>query len=452
MLNLVRVSFNLLTALDRLRWNREKLRRYQDKHLRSIVTYTYNNVLFYRRLFKDVKISPSDIQTVDDLCKIPITRKSDMKRQPAANLVSKEFAVSTLKVIRTGGSTGEPFSVYISPSEDDWRKAIYMRANVCCGQKPRDRWIAILDAERAADTSTFQHYVGIFAKKIVPVVWSRKTQLEAVQNFNPDILDGFSSALWLLAKEAQLTGTNGIHPRIVFGSGELISQSLKEYLEKCFGAPYYDQFGCTEIDRSAWQCSERHGYHMDVDSVIMEFVDKNGEEVGCGERGEIVYTSLFNCAMPIIRYGVRDIGVPIDDMCPCGNKLPLMKVVEGRSNSFLVFPHGHIISPMSFIETLKAFCYVNEIDQYRVLQKKEDLIEIWVKKTNENVDEGLLEERLIKNIHEGLPKVENVDLSEVQFKVKFVQELPKIGGGKLNVVISDVQLSDQNQQQSFGPT
>lgn len=449
--NLSRVTYNLLRAMGRLNWKKEKLREYQDKHVKEIVAYAYDNVAFYRHLLKSNGISPSDIQGVADLDKVPIVRKSDMKRRRAVELVSREFALRNLKGIQTGGSTGEPFSIYISPEEDDWRKAIYMRANVCCGQKPRDRWIAILDAERANDTSTLQHYIGIFAKTVIPVVWSKKAQLKAVEDFKPDVLDGFSSALWLLAREANLAGTNRIHPRIVFGSGELISQSQRQYLEKSFEAPYYDQFGCTEIDRSAWQCTERHGYHMDVDSVVIQFVDKNGEEVGPGERGEIVYTSLFNHAMPLIRYGMKDIGIPMDDMCPCGKKLPLMKVIEGRSNSFLVFPDGHIVSPMSFIETLKAFRYLDEVEQYRVLQKKKDLIEIWVKKVNNAVDERNLKKRLVSNIQEGLPKVENVDLSQVRFEIKFVEKLPTLGRGKLNVIMSDVQLSDQNLAQSDRP-
>jgi phenylacetate-CoA ligase len=131
-------------------------------------------------------------------------------------------------------------------------------------------------------------------------------------------------------------------------------------------------------------------------------------------------------------------GVPINDECVCGRKLPLMKDVEGRSNSFLVFPDGHVVSPMSFIETLKAFSLVREIDQYRVVQQREDLIEIYVKKAKDHVDEKEISEWLVSNVLQGLPKVEKVDLSKVTFEVKFVNSLPMTGRGKHNVVISHV--------------
>jgi len=436
--NLPRISLYILEAMGRLRWDRERLKDYQEKRLREVVQYAYAHVPFYHRFFNMAGVAPSDIKCVDDLRKLPVVRKSDMKKEPYRNLISTEFARTPLKAERTGGSTGEPFTVYIRGKEDDWRKAIYLRANISCGQRPSDSWVAVLDAERSSDAVYFQHVIGVFAKKIVPVTWSREKQLDAVEKLKPEVLDGFPSALWLMAREMELKDRKLIKPRILFGSGELTTASERKYSERIFGAPYYDQFGCTEIDRSAWQCPEKEGYHIDVDSVIMQFVDKNGDDVGNGERGEVVYTSLFNHAMPFIRYGTNDVGVRLDGNCACGRNLPLMSVAEGRNNSFLVFPDGHIVSPMSFIETLKAFVLVKEIEQYRVVQDRKDMVEILVKKAHEGVDEERIRAWLLTNILRDLPKVENVDLSGVKFEVEFVDDLPSTRTGKLNVVTSKV--------------
>lgn len=443
--NFARLSYYLLAAMRRLNWDSRKLREYQNKRLRKVVRNAFDNVPLYRRLYKEAGVSPSDVRTVEDLNKLPIITKTAMKKTPVADLISKEFDIGQLKVLRTGGSTGQPFSVYVSKKEDDWRKSIYMRANISCGQRPRDRWLAVVIAEQAADTTSLQRIIGVYAQTVVPVVWNRSSQLEFIRKGKPDVLDGFSGALWLLAKEAELRDVRSIRPRIIFGSGELIDRSSRTYLERVFDAPFYDQFGCTEIDRSAWQCTDLSGYHMDVDSAIMQFVDEKGQEVGLGEKGEIVYTSLFNYAMPFVRYNVKDVGVPIGDECSCGRKLPLMKVVEGRANSFLVFPDDRVVVPMSFIETLQAFRYVKEIDQYRVVQKKRDLVEILIKKAYSSVDEESLRKSLLSNLCEGLPKVENVDVSKVRFEVKFVDDLPLTERGKLNVVVSYVQSDSTNK-------
>lgn len=438
MANLARISYYLFWATRRLNWSRDKLEKYKNKQLRKVVKYAFENVRFYHDLFKVSGIYLEDIRNTHDLNKLPIIRKKKMRQHGRDDLISKDFKDQKLKSLTTGGSTGEPFSVYICGKEDDWRKAIYLRANIICGQRPRDRWVAIDVAERAIETSFLNRLFGVFIREVVPVTWDRHSQLQAIAKLDPDILDGFSGVMWLLAKEAEAKNIEAIHPRIIFGTGDLIDKASKNYLEKVFNAPYYDQFGCAEVDRTAWQCPERLGYHIDEDSVIMQFVDKNGEEVAPGERGEVVYTSLFNYAMPFIRYGTMDIGVPMDEECPCGRKLPLMKVVEGRSNSFLVFPDGHVVAPMSFIEILKAFTLAEEIDQYRVIQKRKDFVEIYVKKTKEDVDEEKIRSWLLTNILDDLPKVEKVDLSEVIFEVKFVDEFPLSGRGKLNVVVSHV--------------
>jgi len=438
--NIARISYYLLAGINRLNWSRQRLEKYQNKKLRNVVKYAYNNVQFYHQLFRASNVNPSDIKTISDLSKLPVVRKKEMRKRERTNLISKEFSNAKLKRLSTGGSTGEPFSIYVCGKEDDWRKAIYLRAHISCGLRPRDRWVALDAVERAAENTRLQNIIGIFSRKVIPVNLDKMLQLEAITRLNPNVLDGAcsSGALWLLAKEAEERGVHSIRPRVIFGTGDLIDRPSRNFIEKVFDAPYYDQFGTTEVDRTAWQCQERIHYHMDVDSVVMQFIDEDGQEVAPGERGEIVFTSLFSYAMPFIRYGTLDIGVPVEDECTCERTLPLMKVVEGRSNSFLTFPDGHVIAPMSFIETLKAYELSKEIDQYRVVQKRKNLVELYVKKTNDEVDEETIRNRLIANILEGLTTAEKVDLSDVRFDVRFVDEIPLTTRGKLKVVVSEV--------------
>ena len=438
MANFVRLTYYLLSALRRVSWNKERLREYQNRRLRAVVRNAYHNVPFYHRLYKEAGVEPSDIMTVDDLKKLPIVDKTTLKRTPISDLVSNQYNPRDLKTISTGGSTGQPFSICVNSREDAWRKSVYMRANISCGQRPRDRWIALVEADQAKETTGLQKRFGIFAQNIIPVASDREAQLRILEHSRPDILDGFSGMLWLIAKEMDHRGMNQLHPKIIFGTGELFPESSRRYVERVFGGPYHDQFGCTEMDRTAWQCPLQEGYHMDTDSAYMQFVDDCGEEIAIGEEGEIVYTSLYAYAMPFIRYNVKDVGVPISDECSCGRRLPLMKVLEGRSNSFLVLPNDRLVAPMSFIEALQAFNFVKEIDRYKVVQNKKDSISILVKKTSKDVDEKGLANALLSNIRVGLPKMAGVDISEVNLEVKFVDDIPLTARGKLNVVVSNV--------------
>jgi phenylacetate-CoA ligase len=433
MVNFVRLMYYLSSAMRRLYWDRDKLRRYQEKRLRAVVKYAYDNVQFYNEKFKKAGIKPDDIKSLQDLSKIPITSKSELRRVRPQRLVSSEFELGKLKVVRTSGSTGEPFQIYICGAEDDWRKAIYMRANISCGQRPRDRWVVITGPHHFHDTTNIQRRLGIFAQRCVSVFADVDQQVSFVMQQNPDILDGYSGSLFLLAQEFKKRGLK-VNPRIIFGTAELIDDWARRFIEDVFDAPYYDQFGCAEVDRSAWECPEKVGYHMDVDSVITQFVDADGEEVSAGEKGEVVYTSLFNYAMPLIRYAVGDVGQPSDEVCPCGRVLPLMKVVEGKKDSFIFLSGRRIISPRAFVIAMRMFKWYSYVEQFRIIQKSLNQF-VFLIKAKGAVDESIMAEDLARHFRITF----NMD-DDVSFDVRFVDEMPLGKSGKLSSVISEVKL------------
>ncbi len=254
-----------------------------------------------------------------------------------------------------------------------------------------------------------------------------------VEKIEPDVIDGYSGSILLFAQEVKRKGLDKIRPRIVFGTADLIDPGSRRLIEEVFEAPYYDQFGCAELDRTAWQCPEKIHYHIDADSVIMEFVDSDGKAVAPGERGEILYTSLFNYAQPLIRYAVGDVGVPIEGECPCGRKLPLMKIVEGRSDSFLVLPDGRKLSPMTFWTLMRLFRFTDHIFKFKFIQKQFEVIEVHVKRKDTSIKEDYLKKKLLEHIGKCLHIGET---AFTVFDVQFVEEIPLDKSGKLRSVVS----------------
>lgn len=434
MINLFRVVYFLGIANRRLHWPREKLKRFQDKRIRQVVRNAYNSVPFYNRFFRENNIDLEEIRGIEDLSKLPILRKDEFKQQNPRDIVSDNYDLAELKKVRTSGSTGKPFEIYIDNKEDSWRKAIYMRANISCGQKLRDKWLVMTSPHHFNDTTGIQRKLGIYAQTCISLFESTDNKISQITALKPDILDGYSGSLVLLAKEVKRRGVKSVDPRVMFGSAESIDLHSRRFLEKVFDAPFYDQYGAAEVDRSAWQCLERDEYHMDADSVITEFVDKNGEPVGNGEKGEVVYTSLFNFAMPFIRYGIGDIGIPSENECSCGITLPLMKGIEGRKDSFLTLPGNRIISPMIFNFAFCSFKYYNDVNQYRVKQRKTDLFEVDIEMSKGSFVEKEVENEFKKHIKNFIDFSED----EVRFDVSFVKEMPMLSTGKLMSVTSDV--------------
>jgi len=430
----MRIMYYLVAAQRRLYWHKDKLRRFQEKRLRSVVNYAYRFVPFYHEKFKEANILPSEIRTLEDLSKLPIVKKDEVRIEDPRRLISVQFEPEKLKVVRTSGSTGKPFRVYLTGAEDDWRKAIYMRANISCGQKPRDRWVAITAPHHFGDTTSMQQRLGIFARVNISVFSGLDSHIQLVSEAKPDVLDGYSGSLLLLAREIERRGLKTVSPRMVFGTAELIDDASVRFIESVFRAPFYDQFGCVEVDRTAWQCPEKVGYHMDVDSVITQFVDSEGNEVSPGERGEIAYTSLFNYSMPLIRYSVGDVGQYRSDECPCGRVLPLMKVLEGRKDSFIVLPNHQLLSPRTFTVAMSMFGRYKDIEEFRIIQRKLDYIELFVKTRKDYEEQQVFERELTAHFQKML----DLDRLGVSISVTFVDEIPLSKTGKLSAVISEV--------------
>lgn len=433
MVNLVKLLYFLNKANKRLHWSRAELKRYQDKKLRSIVKYAYENVPFYHVLYKYHGVDVNNITRIEDLEKLPIVKKEVFKKQEPRRLVSSQYQLEALKKVRTSGSTGTPFIVYINSTEDAWRKAIYMRANIACGQKARDRWVVLTAPTHFKDTTSLQRRLGIYAQNCISLFEPTSTKLQQISDAKPDIIDGYSGSVAILAKEAKKRNITSIKPHLVFGNAEYIDQQSRSVIEEVFDAPYCDQFGCAEIDRSAWQCLERQSYHMDVDSVIAEFIGKDGFPVAADEQGTVTYTSLFNYAMPFIRYSIGDVGVPSNDTCPCGRSLPLMKIVLGRKDAFLKLPGDKILSPMVFNYAISTFPYYQDIDQYQIHQKKIDDIDVNLKIGNFSIPK----ERMAIEFTNHFKKFLELP-SEIRLNVAFLEEIPLSKTGKLRSVWSDV--------------
>jgi phenylacetate-CoA ligase len=431
LVNYLRAAYQLYSIKRHLHWDQKKLLEYQTVELKRVINNAYNHVPFWRQRFREKGLSPGDIKTVEDLNKLPIINKNEFRKN-VSQMVSTRFDRNKLKKVFTSGSTGKPLTLYLSPVEDEFRKARHLRANVFCGQRMRDNWVVITSPRRFEKGLGLSRLLKIYSMNTLSVYESPSKQLDSVEKLKPDVIEGYSSSLYLLAREIERQGVESIKPRIMFSGAELIDYSYRQLIEKVFGAPLYDQYATVEFERMAWQCPDKTGYHIDADALIIQFVDKDGEEVSPGERGEVVCTSLFNYAMPLIRYAVGDVGVGSgEEECSCGVSFPLMKMLEGRSDSIIYLSDGRPISPIAFIYAMQLFRSFEFIEQWRIVQEKQDSLRIDIEKIDTDIDERSMKIELVEHIRRVL------NLSpEIQVEVHFVDEIPVDKSGKLMKVVS----------------
>jgi len=432
--NYFRAAYYLTCLLRHTHWKRERLLNHQNKKIREIVRYAFDNVPFYHEKFLQLGIKPEDVKTVEDLNKLPIIRREELQHNNE-KLISKQFDVQELKVVSTSGSTGKPLFTYLSGREDAFRKAKLLRPHIVCGQKMRDKWVVIGPPWQSGEVTRLQKFLDFYVPISVSVFDDAVTQAQNIEKLKPDVVDGYSNSLVLMAKEMEKKGMKTITPKFIMGGAELIDMPSRKFLEEVFSAPFYDQYASEELQMVAWQCPEKQGYHIDADSVIMQIVDEEGEEASLGEKGEIVCTSLFNYAMPFIRYALGDVGVAAEESgCLCGITFPLMEVIEGRKDSVVVLPDGRKVPALVFGWIMEFYKFYRNIYQYRIVQSKVDFLRVLIKRKSDDVKEGVMEAELLRHMRKML----GISGSEVTIEIGFVKEIPRDRSGKLRKVISEV--------------
>lgn len=424
----LRTLWNLY-RLRKNQWLRTpELQKLQKKKLRAIIKHAYENVEFYHKKFDAHGLKPDDIRTVNDLQKLPITRRSDIRKFFPEGFVASNVSFEKCQKHTTSGSMGIPVTVICDKKCEDFRAALFGRPFLECGLKYRDKMVRITDMENW--TRHWYELFGIMRKVCICPTTPVKNKIPMLEQYNPDAIYGHSSYIFILAKEIQETDVKTISPRIVIGTSELLSKKMRNLIESTFQVKMFDFYGSIEVERLAWECEEHMGYHMDIDAQVLEFV-KNGENVSSGEWGKVIVTCLYNYAMPLIRYEIGDIGVTTDERCSCGRGLPLMKSVEGRANNFFIRPDGLLISPMAIIIEMD---YILEIAQFRTIQEKKDKVVVEVVK-----GKGFSE----KTIHEVQKRIGKIMGEGVSIEPVVVEHIPRGRSGKIQVVSSRIGLSEQ---------
>jgi phenylacetate-CoA ligase len=418
-------TFRLLMQARRNQWLKpSELKELQAKRLRAMIKHAYKNTTYYNRKFKKAGVTPDDIKSSNDLIKIPVTTKDDVRKYGLTEMTSCGLDISRCRIVPTSGSSGTPMRIVYDQKADDFSKAINLRSMMENGMRFTDRTVNLGDMRTAKKPLWFQK-LGILNLQTIDIFDDVDKEVKNLLKINPETMIGYASQLRLLSEHKLKHGLKELRPNTIFATAEILDPDTRRTINTAFDLEVIDLFGCIEVNRTAWECQEHCGYHMDVDSVIMELID-DGECVSAGERGEVIYTSLYNHAMPLIRYQVGDVAIPTDETCPCGRGLPLLKGVEGRKDDFIRLPSGKAISPITMHLIIK---HTPEIVECQVIQ--ESLGKICVDLVATKKFKDVQSERLIHEIKQVLN-------GEVSVDINIVDTIQRGPNGKMRMVISKV--------------
>lgn len=420
-------SFLILRKIRKNQWlKKSELDKIQLKNLRAMIKHAYKNTEFYHHKFKAAGIYPNDINSLDDFSKIPFTTKDELRKYSTSTFLAHGTNLNNCIIRETSGSTGIPTKVVYDEVANDFSKAVNLRSHIENGLKIRTKWAVFGDPHHFPKKKLFQH-LNIYNPEYISIFDNIDKQIDDLKEINPELIGGYSSSIRLLADAVDKGNIQEINPKIVIGTSELLDKETRKYINSVFDVKMIDHYGCVELNRTAWECQEHSGYHMDIDSVVIEFI-KEMENVSNGEKGEITYTGLYNYAMPLIRYKIGDIGIPSEDICPCGRSFPLIKSIEGRKDSFMITQDGRTFSPIIWTLIMRR---IPGIKQFKAIQEKKNLVKILV------VKNGNFSQNTVMNIESRVKEVMGSNLKVI---VDIVESIPKDKSGKIRSVESKVKL------------
>ncbi len=395
----------------------------QLRRLKHLVARVYKTVKPYRRKMDEAGVKPEDIQSLDDLRKLPFTAKEDLRNNYPFGL----FTVSMEEVVRvhaSSGTTGKPTVVgYTSKDIDTWA-GIMARALCCAGATKEDM------VQNAYGYGLFTgglgaHYgIERLGATVIPVSGGNsKRQINIMKDFRSTVLLSTPSYALNLADamDSMDIAPASLSLRVGIFGAEPWSENMREEVEKKLNLKAVDIYGLSEVmgPGVAQECLlADKGMHIFEDHFLPEIIDPDsGEVLPPGEQGELVFTTLTKEAFPIIRYRTKDISRLIYDQCECGRTLVRMEKVTGRTDDMLII-RGVNVFPSQVEHVLMGIEGVEP--HYQIVVEREgnlDTMSVQVE-----VSEGLFSDEI--RVLENLTKKIQADVKSllgVTCKVKLVE-------------------------------
>ncbi len=410
---------------DLERRSRAAMTRWQVQRLREQLRHAETHSPFYRRKFKAAGVKPARLPGLEDLRHLPFTTKDELKenqatRPPWGDLLAVPLA-DVLRVHLTSATTGRPLAFL--DTREDWYGFYhsYARSLHAYGVRKTDMVMAAFSYG-----PWIGYWSGFYAAQDLGCLvfpaggLSTDQRLDALLNYPITVLGCTPSYALFLAEQAAKKGLDlakDTKVRITWHTGEPGASipATRARIEAAFGAKAYDLPGLTEIAAWGFECDARSGLtHVHEDYCYPEVLDEQDRPVGPGGRGELVFTSLYRKAMPLVRYRTRDVVEVADRKCPCGRTLTAFEGGVLARLDDMKKVRGIIVYPRRVEELVRPHAAVDEFQI--VFRRREGLDEVLVRidpSPSLSLEErARLSDRLAESLRTGLGLRAGVEITE----------------------------------------
>jgi len=409
--------------------NGNDLLQFHEKYLKKIIYHAYKNVPYYQDIFNSIGIVDNQTVNLSKFHEIPILTK-ELLMEHQRELISKDYMNRKWYNNSSGGSTGEPTKFIQDLSYDKWRNTtnkFYYQDILGIDEinvKKIELWGSTKDIFDGK--VSVRNKINDWLKNIIVLNCFKMTEkdmesyIKTINTYKPDIIRGYTSALFELAKFAERNNLKIYKPSKLISAAEILTNEMRGKIEIIFGTKVFDYYGSREIASIAGEC--KNGFiHIFSFNNFIEIIDRDDIPVLEGQDGRVIVTNLHNYSMPFIRYELGDMAVLGPKKCSCGSVLPCIKKISGRLEEQFIKKDGTIVLGNFFIHLIGVLYNNGFIRKFQIIQEDYDKI------------------RILAVINEILPEYEK---NEIEQKIRvqmgsdckiiwnFVDDIPKTPSGK----------------------
>ena len=395
----------------------QDIKKFQEEKLQDLLQYLEAHSPFYQKLFKENNIQISDIQTLEDLQKIPTTSKNDIQQNN-----EDFFCVPQNQIIdysTTSGTLGDP--VTFGLSEKDMERIAYNEAVSlsCAGISKADvvQMITTIDKRFIAGLAYLLGLRKMGASVIRMGPGIPELQWDSIFRYQPKYLITVPSFLLKMIDYAEKNGIDYKNSSVL--GAVCIGESIKNQdftdnilslkIKEMWNIKLFSTYASTEMSTAFTECEFQIGGHQHPELIITEILDDNENPVEDGESGELTITTLGVEALPLLRFKTGDLVKAHYEPCECGRNTMRLGPVVGRKQQMIKYK-GTTLYPPAMNDILNDFdgilCY-----QIVIQSNEIGLDEIIIKLSAERDDEGF-EGEVRDHFRAKLrvsPKIEMVD-------------------------------------------
>ena len=321
--------------------SRDEMSDLQGKRLHKLVELVYHNVPFYREKMQALDLTPEDINSIEDIRKLPFTTKQDLRDNYPTGLQAAHQS-EIVRVHASSGTTGNPTIVGYTRRDLEIWKECSARALTAYGVTRNDVFSVGYGYGLFTGGLGAHYGVEYVGATVIPTsTGNTDKHLRLLRDLKITGIACTPSYALYLAEAMERNGMtrDDICLRIGAFGAEPWTENMREEIEARLGLQAYNLYGLSEIigPGVSYECVCKNGSHIAEDHFYPEIINPDTlEPQPYGTTGELVFTTLTKTGMPLLRYRTKDLCSLIGEKCDCGRTNVRMTRIIGRSDDMLI--------------------------------------------------------------------------------------------------------------------